>query len=135
MEAHLELINRWKYKHPYPWDIFNTIEDVTGEDLSWFWRAWLYETWVLDQAIDRVTITGNTTVISIRDLGKIPMPVNLRLTYDNGAIFDDTIPVTHWLNGFRSYEYEAPDYGTVIKVEIDPDRLFPDVDRSNNVWE
>lgn len=135
MEAHHELINRWKYKHPYPWDIFNTIEDVTGEDLSWFWRAWLYETWVLDQSIEGVTVEENNTVISIRDSGNIPMPVLLRLTYENGTIVDEKIPETHWLNGYRTYEFEAPDNGTLIKVEIDPDHHFPDKDRSNNVWE
>lgn len=135
MEAHHELINRWKYKHPYPWDIFNTIEDVTGEDLSWFWRAWLYETWVLDQSIEGVTVEENNTVISIRDSGNIPMPVLLRLTYENGTIVEERIPETHWLNGYRTYEFEAPDNGTLIKVEIDPDHHFPDKDRSNNVWE
>lgn len=135
MKAHLELINRWQYKHPYPWDIFNTIEDVTGKDLSWFWRSWLYETWVLDQSIEGVSINDHKTVINIRDIGNIPMPVNLRLTYEDGTIIDDKIPVTHWLNGFRTYKYVAPDRGTLIKVEIDADRLFPDVDRSNNVWE
>lgn len=135
MKAHLELINRWQYKHPYPWDIFNTIEDVTGKDLSWFWRSWLYETWVLDQSIEGVSINDHKTVINIRDIGNIPMPVNLRLTYEDGTIIDDKIPATHWLNGFRTYKYVAPDRGTLIKVEIDADRLFPDVDRSNNVWE
>lgn len=135
MEAHRELINRWEYKHPYPWDIFNTIEDVTGEDLSWFWRAWLYETWVLDQSITGVDTESDKTLITIRDSGNIPMPVNLRLTYENGMIVDDKIPVTHWLNGFRTYEYEAPSHGAVIKVEIDPDHLFPDKNRSDNVWE
>jgi aminopeptidase N len=135
MKAHLELINRWQYKHPYPWDIFNTIEDVTGEDLSWFWRAWLYETWVLDQSIAGVTTEGDKTVIEIKDLGNIPMPVLLRLTYENGTVVDERVPVTHWLNGYRTYHFEAPDHGELIKAEIDPDRLFPDTDRSNNVWQ
>jgi len=135
MEAHLELIDRWKYKHPYPWDIFNTIEDVAREDLSWFWRAWLYETWVLDQSVAGVNIEGGKTVVEIRDLGNIPMPVLLRLTYEDGSVVDERIPVTHWLNGFRTYEYEVPDNRLLIKVEIDPDRLFPDTDRFNNVWE
>tara|TARA_R100001143_G_scaffold52481_2_gene47697 strand:- start:70937 stop:72955 length:2019 start_codon:yes stop_codon:yes gene_type:complete len=135
MEAHHELINRWKYKHPYPWDIFNTIEDVTDEDLSWFWRSWLYETWVLDQSIEGVTIEEDKTVINIRDEGNIPMPVLLRLTYDSGTVVNEKISETHWLNGFRTYEFEAPDHGTLIKVEIDPDHLFPDIYRSNNVWE
>lgn len=135
MEAHLELIDRWQYKHPYPWDIFKTIEDVAGKDLSWFWRSWLYETWVLDQSIAGVTTDGSNTIIEIKDLGNVPMPVLLRLTYENGMVVDEMIPETHWLNGFRTYNFKAPDHGSLIKAEIDPDNLFPDVDRSNNLWE
>ncbi len=29
LKAHREFMERWKYKHPYPWDFFRTIEDVT----------------------------------------------------------------------------------------------------------
>lgn len=135
MKAHLELINRWQYKHPYPWDIFNTIEDVTGENLSWFWRAWLYETWVLDQSIAGVINDGSNTVIEIKDVGNIPMPVYLRLTFENGTVIDEKIPVSHWLKGFRTYQFKVPDHGELIQAEIDPDRLFPDTDRSNNLWQ
>jgi hypothetical protein len=49
-----EYARRWAYKHPTPWDFFNTVEDVVGEDLDWFWRPAFFEIWTLDQAIGRV---------------------------------------------------------------------------------
>src|SRR5690606_11820189 len=51
--AFKEYIRRWANKHPQPADFFRTIEDVSGEDLSWFWRGWFYSTDLLDQAVDR----------------------------------------------------------------------------------
>ena len=55
--AFREYTRRWAFKHPTPADFFRTVENFTGEDLSWFWRTWFYETWKLDQAIDTV-LTG-----------------------------------------------------------------------------
>src|SRR5207237_10351581 len=43
-------IGRWAYKHPTPADFFRSMEDGLGEDLSWFWRGWLYRTGAVDQA-------------------------------------------------------------------------------------
>ena len=60
--AFREYIERWAFKHPTPWDFFRTIENVSGEDLSWFWRAWVFNNWKLDQAYFRSlvpTIIGN----------------------------------------------------------------------------
>jgi hypothetical protein len=134
MEAHLELIERWKYKHPYPWDIFNTIEDVTGEDLSWFWRAWYYETWALDQAVTDVSSDNNNYTIVIEDIGNVPMPALLEITLANGEIMNERIDVDHWLHGHRTKELIIDSNSPVVRVEIDPENHFPDVDPSNNVW-
>lgn len=54
--AFREYIRRWAFKHPEPADFFRTIEDVTGEDLAWFWRGWFYRTDVVDLAVDSVTV-------------------------------------------------------------------------------
>jgi aminopeptidase N len=32
-------VERWAFKHPTPDDFFRTMENVAGEDLSWFWRV------------------------------------------------------------------------------------------------
>ncbi|TVQ66805.1 MAG: M1 family peptidase [Balneolaceae bacterium] len=135
MKAHLEFIQRWLYKHPYPWDIFNTIEDVTGLDLSWFWRAWYYETWTLDQAVADVTINGNRTEILIKDLGNVPMPVHLLISFSDGSEKKAVLDVEPWLNGHRRQKLQIDSGSGVTRVEIDPDYLFPDIDRDNNVWQ
>ncbi len=134
-EAHHELIERWAYKHPYPWDIFNTFEDVTGKDLSWLWRSWYYETWVLDQAISNVYDDGDETVIIIEDRGNIPMPVFLEITYGDGSVQQKQLDVEHWLDGHRTHEIRILSDEEIIGVAIDPDFLFPDVNRSNNFWD
>lgn len=135
IEAHHELIERWKYKHPYPWDIFKTFEDVSGQDLSWFWRAWYYETWTLDQAVADVSGDGNTYTITIEDIGNVPMPVLLTITLENGEEISEEVDVDHWLNGHRTKELQIEADSPVIRVEIDPENHFPDVNTENNVWE
>lgn len=46
--------NRWAFKHPEPSDFFRTIEDVSGHDLSWFWRTWFYENVDFEMGIAKV---------------------------------------------------------------------------------
>src|SRR5204862_439769 len=63
-----EYVRRWTFKHPQPADFFRTIENVSGRDLDWFWRAWVYTTARLDQAVDSVTVAGDTTLTGARAL-------------------------------------------------------------------
>ena len=135
LKAHHELIERWKYKHPYPWDIFNTIEDVSGRDLSWFWRAWYYETWSLNQSLSDVYEDGRETVIIIEDLGNIPMPLHLQITLENGTTVRESISENHWLMGNRTKEFRIELPSKAVRVEIDPDQNFPDINSSNRIWE
>lgn len=133
-KAHREFIDRWKYKHPYPWDFFRTVEDVTGRDLSWFWRSWYYETWVLDQGVGDVNRDGEAVVIEIEDHGNVPMPAIVYIEFDDNTVHTETIGVERWLNGYRSTELRIMSDAPVSRVTIDPEYKFPDVDRSNNQW-
>lgn len=45
---------RWMFKHPTPEDFFRTMEDASGVDLDWFWRAWFYTTDYVDIGIKEV---------------------------------------------------------------------------------
>ena len=140
MRAYHEYFDRWAFKHPYPWDMFRTFEDVADRDLDWFWRSWYYESvadgdWWLDQAVaDVERLPDGRTRIAIRDLGWVPMPVHLRITRANGDTVRETIPVDAWLEGRASASVTLPEGAAVTRVEIDPERYFPDLDRTNNVW-
>jgi aminopeptidase N len=133
-EAYHEFFDRWEYKHPYPWDLFNTFEDVAGRDLDWFWRSWYYETWTLDQGIQSVESEGNMTTIKVHDYGNIPMPVPLEIQLENGETITRKISVERWLNGHRDATVTVETDSPVTRVEIDTSGNYPDTDRTNNVW-
>ncbi|SMO59297.1 M1 family metallopeptidase [Gracilimonas mengyeensis] len=133
--AWLTFIDRWAYKHPTPLDMFNTFEDVSGRELDWFWRAWYYETWTLDQSIDSVTQDGDQATIVIRDLGKIPMPVDLTISYEDGTEKTHRIPVDTWLQGHREVSIQLDTPSPISEVVIDKEHYYPDVNRANNDWQ
>ena len=132
--AFREYGRRWVGKHPYPYDFFNTMNDVAGRNLDWFWTTWFYEPWPLDQAIASVATEGDSTAITIEDRGLAPMPVELAITRASGATQRLTLPVDVWLTGARRYVVRVPASPKITSVVIDPDNLFPDINRDNQTW-
>jgi hypothetical protein len=125
---------RWLYKHPTQYDFFNSFSSLSGQDLSWFWRSWWYETWTLDQAIARVDTVAGALEVTIEDRGTAPMPVRLAITRTDGRVERQVLPVEAWLGGARRVVAHVTGASTVKSIEIDPEEFFPDVDRRNNRW-
>ena len=132
--AFREYARRWLYKHPSPDDLFNTFEDVSGQDLSWFWRSWMFETWKLDQAIDTVLTVGDSLEIVVENEGRATMPVRLAVTRTDGQGDSLTVPAAAWLGGERRRAVRIRREPAVKGIEIDPNKDFPDIDRSNQGW-
>ena len=131
-EGFREYIRRWAYKHPQPADFIRTMEDVSGQDLDWFFRGWIYEDAILDQAIASVTRLGDTTRVVFENRGGIPMPLEARILYQGGDEQRFDVPVDAWrVDGTYVLEVLG---GFVRNVQIDPDGVMPDVNRGNNVW-
>jgi hypothetical protein len=136
--AFREYVRRWAYKHPTPADFFRTMHDVTGEDLSWFWRGWLYTDQPLDQAITGVTSTAEedstfTATVSLASLTPVVMPLRLRLELGNGETRDVELPETVWYGG-NAYTFVTRVPAAVTGVLIDPADALPDRNRGNNAW-
>ena len=70
--AFKEYCNRWAYKHPAPADFFRTMEDASGVDLDWFWRAWFFDIQPVDISMD--------SVLAYRPFTPETMPVKLDST-------------------------------------------------------
>jgi hypothetical protein len=133
-KAYKEYANRWAFKHPQPYDLFNTFNDVLGKDYDWFWTTMFFTTWTLDQAIAKVEETNTSITVTVEDLGLSPFPSPVTVTYANGETVTASVPVSEWLSGKRSatLKFKA---GAITRVEIDKGQFLPDVDRKNNVWE
>jgi hypothetical protein len=127
-------IRDWAFKHPTPWDFFNSFNTAAGKDLWWFWRSWYYETWTVDQAVTGVEARADSTIITVEDKGLVPMPARLTVTLASGQTMQREVPVETWLAGARKTTIAIPAGSTVTKVEIDAAGAFPDIDRANNVW-
>jgi len=133
--AFREYVSRWAFKHPTPWDFFHTMENVSGEDLGWFWRGWVLNTWKLDQAVRDVKYIRNDPTngvnITIENLEKMPMPVLIQIKEDNGKVHDLKLPIEIWQRG-SSWTFHVKTTTNVIDVILDPDKKLPDINRSNN---
>ena len=135
MRAYHEFFDRWAFRHAYPYDLWNTFEDVSGRDLDWFWHSWYFTTWTLDQSVRSVASDADGGArITIEDLGRIPMPARVRITRADGSTLQREVPVETWLSGATSATIEVPAGAAVTRVEIDPRGAFADADRANNVW-
>ena len=130
--AYRTFVERWAYKHPTPYDFFNTFEDVTGQNLDWFWTGAFYEAWAMDHAIQEVNVSDRQTTVTVADLGDLVMPVMLEVTYDDGTSETVQTSVAPWMDGQRqtTITLDRP----ASRIEIDAQKYLPDVDRSNNVW-
>ncbi|HUE95498.1 MAG TPA: M1 family metallopeptidase [Longimicrobiaceae bacterium] len=125
----------WAGKHPTPWDFFRTMERFVGEPLDWFFYPWWFETAVLDQGIVSVTAGPEGTVVTVENLGDAFAPAPLIGITAAGDTVSATIPAESWVAGEPTATVTLPGTAPIVRVEIDPGQLFPDVNLENNVWE
>jgi hypothetical protein len=135
--AFKEYVRRWAFKHPTPWDFFHTMENVAGEDLSWFWRGWILNAWKLDmtvksvKAIDENPEAGSSITITNKE--QMVMPATVEVKESNGKSHRIKLPVEVWQRG-AEWTFRVPTTSEITEVVIDPDRKLPDYDRTNNGW-
>lgn len=126
-------VRRWAFKSPQPADFFRTMEDAAGMDLAWYWRGWFLSDATLNQG---VTITerpdNDGVVVELTNKGEMVMPVNLRVTYADGSTRDERLPVDIWATTNRWRAWVGRGGGEVVRVELDPEGIYPDTDRSDN---
>ncbi|MGV3657910.1 MAG: M1 family metallopeptidase, partial [Chitinophagaceae bacterium] len=128
-------IERWAYKHPTPWDFFRTMENVAGEDLSWFWRAWVFNNWRFDVALGEVSYVEDDPKkgadIIIQNKEQMAMPVEVLVKESNGKQHRIPLPVEVWQRG-PDWIFTVPTTSKITEVVLDPDKKLPDFNRNNN---
>ena len=121
---------KYRFKHPTQQDFMNTVDEVAGQDLSWFWNQAVYGTQVLDYDVLRATSdpvnwfdanadkkgepTYETQVILHRK-GDFIFPVLAEVKFDDG---ESTLE--HWDGKSRWVRYVYRKKAQVASVQIDP---------------
>ncbi|HPA23817.1 MAG TPA: M1 family metallopeptidase, partial [Ferruginibacter sp.] len=135
--AFKEYIKRWAFKHPTPWDFFRTMDNASGEDLSWFWKEWFIENYTFDQAITAVTFDinkpENGSVVTIVNLDRMALPVNISYETKSGIKGTLKLPVEVW-NNSNTWKVRLPVTEELKTVELDAEKVFPDINFANNLW-
>jgi hypothetical protein len=135
--AFREYIKRWAYKHPTPWDFFRTMDNASGENLAWFWKSWFVENYLFNQAIINVKYENNSVaegaVVTIANLEQMALPVNISYETKSGKKGIVKLPVEIW-NNTVTWKVKLPTTEELKKVVLDADKVFPDIDFSNNTW-
>ena len=135
--AFKEYIRRWAFRHPSPWDFFHTMENVSGENLSWFWRAWVLNSWKLEMSVKTVKPIEDKKVsgysITLANLEQMPMPVVIDVKEANGKSQRIKLPVEIWQRG-AEWTFRVATESEVTEVQLDPEKKLPDLNRANNNW-
>ncbi len=136
----------WMFKHPQPADFFRAMDEGAGENMAWFWRGWFYTTFPNDQAIDSVTeqdandLLGSTEQgkyyyrVTVSNQGGLVMPLEIEATFTDGTTERFNLPVDVWrLNELQFTKGFFSDK-EIVKVVVDPDESYADINRENNTW-
>ena len=128
-----EYINRWKGKHPIPYDFYFTFNDVTGQNLNWFWKPWFFEIGYPDLAFDKVSVNNDKATIQIKNNGIIPVPVKLTVEYENDSSEVFYYNADVWKEGNKTYKTEIELKGSLKQIKLG-DVFIPDSNRENNLY-
>jgi hypothetical protein len=126
-----EFIRRWHHKHPTPSDFFETLEDVLGEDLGWYWNPWFFEFGYPDLAVARIEERRDGSRVVVERRGRVPTPLQLTVAFSDGDTLRFYETARIWADGRRTHSVRLPRGKHVTEVRLG-DRIIPDVDRTNN---
>ena len=133
----------FKFKHPTPNDIMRTAEKVSGIQLDWYLNEWTQTTHTIDYGIKII----NNQSITLERIGRMPMPLDVLVSYTDGTSEEFYIPLRmmlgakptnatkldNWAWSFPTYTFKATK--EIKSIEIDPSQKMADIDRKNNLVE
>jgi hypothetical protein len=135
---------RYRFTHPTQQDFMRTVNEVTGQDLNWYWDQAVFGTQVMDYEVLRATSDpedwyeqdasekkGETTYetqVILHRKGDFIFPVEVEVKFDNGESIRE-----RWDGKDRWVRYVYHKKAQVVSVEIDPDhRVTMDSNYLNN---
>ncbi len=128
-------IHKWAYKHPQPDDFFRSMDNASGEDLSWFWKGWFYNNLKLDLELVGAEYVNNDPKqglkVTVANLEQMAMPFTVEVKLKDGTKQRIQVPVESWLQN-NLVSFIIPTTGEAKSVVIDPDNALPDANRGNN---
>lgn len=148
----LRYYDTWRFKHPNSNDLIRLAEKVSGLQLDWYKEYWCNTTKTIDYSIDSLWEENGVSKVRLKRIGKMPMPIDLELTFKDGTKEMHYIPLNLMYGAkpnenkdetrqiHEEWRWTHPTYVVEFKhrlldlqkAEIDPSKRMADVDQRNN---
>jgi len=148
----LEYYRLWRFKHPNVNDFMRVAEKVSGLQLDWYREYWINTTKTIDYRIDSLDEVNGKTRIQLRNLGMVPMPLDVKITFRDGSSEWHYIPMSLMFGEkapeegqserkvYEPWKWTHPTYAItssrkltdIVSVEIDPSFRMADINRKDN---
>ncbi len=143
-----KLYETYQFKHPTPNDVKRIAEKISGAHLDWYLVDWTQTTNTIDYAIKNVTESDDKTTILLERIGRMPMPIEVNIEFEDGSNENYYIPfrlmyfakpnftvLNDWTWGNPEYEFSIPkNKKTIQKITLDKSLLMADIKQDNNVY-
>ena len=145
--------NEWKFKHPDEYDFLRIMEKEGGIELDWYIDYWVKTTHQIDYSLELNKKDQNKISVSINRIGKMPMPIEVEVLYEDFSSENYYIPLSimrgekdnsdnkliiledwEWVNESYQFNLDMSDK-EIKKIEINPSGEMADIDKSNNIIE
>lgn len=149
----LRYYKEWAFKHPTPNDFIRVAEKVSGAELDWYLTDWTQTTNTIDYGIKNIVSEKEKTIVTIERIGLMPMPIDLKVTYEDGTTGNFYIPLQMMRTNkpnprldeswtvLPDWAWAYPNYSFVLKkdkriksIVIDDSGLMADINLENNTY-
>jgi len=128
-------MDRWHGKHPIPWDYFNSMSNVSGRDLTWFFNNWFFTNNYNDIAIKEGVTGKDGYTLNISNIGGFAIPFDVVITYTDGSTKTlHQTPAVWEKNQKETYVTFNAERGKNLKSVTLDNGIFVDADTRNNSW-
>jgi hypothetical protein len=131
-QAIQSFIYHWKYKHPLPEDLFNTLKKFSEKELDWLIDQWFYTPGWPDLALTNVSREEDSLSFTIQKNGAFSVPVEIQVKYKNAAEGRISFPLDIW--------DESDSISVHYKLTGEPEavflnyKIYPDKNRKDNIY-
>jgi hypothetical protein len=123
---------KYQFQHPGPREFFDTVTEVTGRNLGWFFDEVYRSSDVFDYGVETLNTTresgSHRTNVIVRRFGEAVFPVDVKVTFEGGK---DVVEQWTGRERWKLYTYLRAE--AAVSAQVDPRRvLLLDVNYTNN---
>lgn len=126
-------MDRWNGKHPTPWDMYNSFNNISRKDMNWFWNAWYFSYSYIDLAVGGVEKRTDGSAVTVKNVGGSPAPFDVVVTFEDGTSERLHQTPAVWEKNMKEAVVRVASPKTIKSVSLDGG-IYLDYTDADNTW-